>query len=178
MPHLLALFSSPHWKSLHCLISTVSNITSQLLCRLTSNSLCNENWVLIIRIFNRKGAKRLLCHAEAMLGPRSKAARIFWTTIWYVITPCFTFYVFVTVLMDYSPPKFTNGQPFPPWTTIFGWCMASVSIIPIPLYAALEIWRNRSHLRNVNYLHSKLFVEVKASWVVKTCHSRARMHWI
>ncbi|KAM7542581.1 hypothetical protein Aperf_G00000003508 [Anoplocephala perfoliata] len=111
------------------------------------------------------GAKRLLRHAEKMLGSRSKVARIFWTTMWYVITPCFTLYVCITVLMDYSPPKFMNGQPFPAWTRIFGWCLASISIIPIPVCAALEIFHNRSNLGNL--------LKPRQEWK-KACESRSK----
>lgn len=85
-----------------------------------------------------------------MLGPRTKLTRIIWVTVWYIVTPCFTFFIFVTMIMDYTPPKFNNGQPFPLWTAIMGWSLTSISIIPIPLMAATEIYRNRHDLRNVS----------------------------
>ncbi|VDK24283.1 unnamed protein product [Taenia asiatica] len=114
-------------------------------------------------LFSKAGAKKLFKNAEIMLGPRTKVTRFIWVTIWYIVTPCFTFFIFVTMIMDYTPPKFNNGQPFPPWTAIMGWCLTSVSIIPIPLMAATEIYRNRHDLRNwfrpVNSITNKHILE-------------------
>ncbi|VDN98957.1 unnamed protein product [Rodentolepis nana] len=103
----------------------------------------------VIAISYVYGARRMLGHAETMIGKQSKFARLFWTTIWYFITPCFTFYLFVTVILDYSPPYFTNGKPFPSWSVAFGWCIASISMIPIPLYAIREIWKRRHNLKSL-----------------------------
>lgn len=98
------------------------------------------------------GARKFFKHAETMIGQQNRFMRAFWLAVWYLITPCFTFYIFITVAMDYSPPVFNNGQAFPKWTVIFGWCIASISIIPIPLFATIEIYRNRHNLIQVSLL--------------------------
>ncbi|VDO00726.1 unnamed protein product [Rodentolepis nana] len=85
-----------------------------------------------------------------MLGQQWKISQIFLLTAWYFVTPCFMLYLFVTVIMDHTPPIFSNGQPFPQWTVALGWCIALVSIVPIPLFAVAEIWKHRKNPRNVN----------------------------
>ena len=104
----------------------------------------------VIAISYVYGAWKFFKHAETMLGPQKKVIRRIWVTFWYFITPCFTFYIFITMVMEYSPPRFNNGQLFPEWTIIFGWCIASISIIPIPLFAIIEIYENRQNLKNVS----------------------------
>ncbi len=85
-----------------------------------------------------------------MLGPRSRLMRCVWISVWYVVTPCFTMVIFVSMILDYKPPVFSNGEDFPGWTIIFGWCLACFSLIPIPVIAAVEVYRNRDDLKAVS----------------------------
>ncbi|VDM18904.1 unnamed protein product [Hydatigera taeniaeformis] len=115
------------------------------------------------------GGRRLFTNAETMLGPRAKLTRIVWVSIWYIVTPCFTFFIFVTIILDYTPPKFNNGQPFPQWATIAGWCLASISLIPIPLLALMETYRNR---HNLEERVSRQGTSIEISFLVFSCLDR------
>uniref|UniRef100_A0A5K3EXZ6 Sodium:neurotransmitter symporter family protein n=1 Tax=Mesocestoides corti TaxID=53468 RepID=A0A5K3EXZ6_MESCO len=106
------------------------------------------------------GAKKMFTNAETMLGPRTRFMRYFWVTLWYLVTPAFTVFIFITMLINYAPPMFTNGEPFPDWTSVFGWCLASTSIIPIPATALVEIYRNRHSLKNL--------LKPKPEWIMAT----------
>uniref|UniRef100_A0A0X3NJA5 Transporter n=1 Tax=Schistocephalus solidus TaxID=70667 RepID=A0A0X3NJA5_SCHSO len=89
------------------------------------------------------GARRLLDNAESMLGRFHKFSRIWWLISWYGLVPIFTVGICLSIFIDYEPPAFTNGQPFPAWSIAFGWCIALISILPMPGVAVFELIKNR-----------------------------------
>ncbi|BHF68748.1 hypothetical protein SprV_0301178900 [Sparganum proliferum] len=92
------------------------------------------------------GARRLLENAGSMLGGFHKLSRFWWLTSWYVLVPLFTAGICVSLFIDYAPPEFTNGQPFPDWSIAFGWCIALISILPMPGVAVFQLIKNRRQL--------------------------------
>ena len=116
----------------------------------TATSIVIIATVEVICISYVYGAKRLFKHAETMLGPRRCFSRYLWITLWYAVTPAFTLIIFVSMIVDYKPPVFSNGEEFPDWTIVLGWCLACISIVPIPITAAIAIFRNRHNLKQVD----------------------------
>lgn len=111
--------------------------------------LFKKKLIRYIIYFPNIGAAKLFRNAETMLGPRHSVSRFIWLSCWYVVAPGFTIIIMVSIFVDYAPPEFTNGQAFPEWTQILGWALASISLIPLPLVAIIEIVKNRQDLRNV-----------------------------
>ncbi len=101
--------------------------------------------------FTLVGAKKLFNNVETMLGPRSRFMRCVWISLWYGVTPTFIVAIFIAICYDYQPPTFSNGEPFPEWSKVFGWVIASLSIIPIPIFGLIEIYRKRGHFIDVSF---------------------------
>ena len=52
-------------------------------------------------------------------------------------------------LVDYTPPTY-DGYEFPAWGHAIGWLVAMTSIIAIPIFAFLQILKERSTLKEAS----------------------------
>ncbi|VDN13647.1 unnamed protein product [Dibothriocephalus latus] len=98
--------------------------------------------VEIISLSYVYGARRLFANAESMLGRIHKLSRMWWLISWYGLVPLFTIIICISVFVDYAPPAFTNGQLLPTWAIAFGWCVALISILPMPAVALFQLFKN------------------------------------
>ena len=57
-------------------------------------------------------------------------------------------------LVDYTPPTY-DGYEFPAWGHAIGWLVAMTSIIAIPIFAFLQILKERSTLKEASSTKSR-----------------------
>jgi solute carrier family 6 GABA transporter-like protein 6/8/11/12/13 len=47
-------------------------------------------------------------------------------------------------IYDYKTPTY-NKQEYPAWAVALGWCIAATSLVPIPLFALIQIVKAKSN---------------------------------
>ncbi|XP_069131670.1 sodium- and chloride-dependent glycine transporter 2-like [Argopecten irradians] len=81
------------------------------------------------------GADRLMDDVETMIGKRPNPV---WKVMWKFITPSVIFLNFVFNATKMKPVEYAN-KAYPAWSIVFGWMIAIVSLVPIPLGIAKEL---------------------------------------
>ncbi|XP_046563441.1 sodium- and chloride-dependent glycine transporter 1-like, partial [Haliotis rubra] len=72
---------------------------------------------------------------EMMIGkPLPIVVKIFWA----FVIPAVLLTAFILTLLQYQPPTY-GKYTFPGYASIIGWFIASVSIIPLPVYMILAV---------------------------------------
>lgn len=80
-----------------------------------------------------------------MLG---KSPPWFFKFSWTTLSP-----IALCVLVAYSvaqaePVTYNNSEPYPTWANIFGWFLAALSMVQIPLWAIGSLYKRRGNLRS------------------------------
>nr|XP_011443803.2 sodium- and chloride-dependent glycine transporter 2 [Crassostrea gigas]XP_019927579.2 sodium- and chloride-dependent glycine transporter 2 [Crassostrea gigas]XP_034320566.1 sodium- and chloride-dependent glycine transporter 2 [Crassostrea gigas]XP_034320572.1 sodium- and chloride-dependent glycine transporter 2 [Crassostrea gigas] len=57
---------------------------------------------------------------------------------WCFITPTILLIIMIVTLNSYVPPEY-GSYKYPPWAQVFGWFVAVIPLIPIPVFAYREI---------------------------------------
>lgn len=57
---------------------------------------------------------------------------------WCFITPTILLIIMIVTLHSYVPPEY-GSYKYPPWAQVFGWFVAVIPLIPIPVFAYREI---------------------------------------
>ncbi|XP_013379895.1 sodium- and chloride-dependent glycine transporter 2 [Lingula anatina] len=83
------------------------------------------------------GGNRLYDDIEMMIGYKPN---IIWQICWRFLTPVLLFIAFVLTVRDYKAP-FYGTYSYPPSAIQFGWFLASVPLIPIPIVAVYQIYK-------------------------------------
>lgn len=95
------------------------------------------------------GANRLARNVKEMTGRMPSA---YFRTCWYFIAPILILAIWLFSMIDYAPPTYNKGEyHYPPWAIGLGWCIALLSIGPIPLFAVIAIIKAKG-----NTLYEKL----------------------
>ena len=81
------------------------------------------------------GTKRLSANIEEMTG--KKPHKIF-QICWAIVSPLLIIILWVFSLMNYSPPSY-GSYTNPTWSFVLGWCITSLSILPIPVLAIITV---------------------------------------
>ncbi|XP_074650330.1 sodium- and chloride-dependent glycine transporter 1-like isoform X2 [Tubulanus polymorphus] len=82
------------------------------------------------------GINRFFGDIELMLGRRPF---FWWKIVWCYITPLIIVFVFFTSIIQHKPVTYGEDYTYPGWAVGVGWCFASLSIIPIPLVAVVQL---------------------------------------
>jgi len=85
------------------------------------------------------GINRFYGDIELMLGRRPF---IWWKIVWCFITPLIIIFVFFTTVIQHTPVTYGDNYAYPGWAVGLGWCFASISIIPIPIVAIVQLTIN------------------------------------
>merc|ERR1711953_639546 len=84
------------------------------------------------------GTKRLSANIEEMTG---KKPNILFRVCWMFISPVLILVIWGFTLYDYQAPSYNNGAyEYPWWCILLGWCIAALSILPIPVLACQAVY--------------------------------------
>jgi len=84
------------------------------------------------------GVKRLSANIEEMTG---KKPNIIFRFCWKFVSPVLILIIWIFSLYDYEAPSYNNGvYTYPWWCILLGWCIAALSILPIPVMAIMAIY--------------------------------------
>ena len=83
------------------------------------------------------GVDRLSANVEEMTGNQPN---IIFKICWKFVSPVLILIIWIFTLYDYQAPTYNNGQyEYPWWCILLGWCIAALSILPIPIMAVISI---------------------------------------
>ena len=54
----------------------------------------------------------------------------------------------VVTLIKYKPPTYGDYH-YDEWGSLFGWCIALVSLVPIPVVGLLQLWKGKGTILEV-----------------------------
>lgn len=89
------------------------------------------------------GTKRLSSNVYDMTG---SYPNWFFRFCWMFLSPLLIFAIWIFNLVDYTAPTY-DGYVFPAWAHAMGWLVSMSSIIAIPIFAFLQILKERSTLK-------------------------------
>ncbi|RWS28887.1 sodium- and chloride-dependent GABA transporter 1-like protein, partial [Leptotrombidium deliense] len=91
------------------------------------------------------GAKKLYANMEAMLG--FKPLNWFYYC-WLYVAPTVITAIFIFSVVKYEKLTYANDYTYPWWGEFIGWCMALASILWIPGYAFVYLFKQKGTLRD------------------------------
>ncbi|XP_032697393.1 sodium- and chloride-dependent GABA transporter 3 [Lontra canadensis] len=89
------------------------------------------------------GSNRFYDNIEDMIGYRPLSL-IKWC--WKVVTPGICAGIFIFFLVKYKPLKYNNIYTYPTWGYSIGWLMALSSMLCIPLWIFIKLWKTEGTL--------------------------------
>ncbi|XP_047497598.1 sodium- and chloride-dependent GABA transporter ine-like [Penaeus chinensis] len=113
------------------------------------------------------GAGRLAENLKEMTG---KLPSLYFRCCWSFAAPVLIFAIWIFSLVDYKDPTYDNGKyKYPNWAIGTGWIIASLSILPTPILAVVEITRSKG---------STLWEKIKSATrpKIEQCSCCARTH--
>ncbi|XP_060600732.1 sodium- and chloride-dependent GABA transporter 1-like isoform X2 [Ruditapes philippinarum] len=81
------------------------------------------------------GVDRFYRDIELMIGYQPNGM---WKVAWKYVTPLVILFVWLFSIITLGPVTY-GGKAYPEWAVTFGWCLGSVSIIPIPACAIYQL---------------------------------------
>ncbi|XP_058988103.1 sodium- and chloride-dependent GABA transporter ine [Musca domestica] len=85
------------------------------------------------------GTGRLSKNIKQMTG---KAPSLYLKSCWILCGPCLLFAIWILSLINYKEPTYHNGRyTYPDWAYGIGWMFASFSLVCIPGYAILNLYK-------------------------------------
>ncbi|XP_065355483.1 sodium- and chloride-dependent GABA transporter ine isoform X2 [Calliphora vicina] len=85
------------------------------------------------------GTGRLSKNVKQMTG---KAPSLYLKSCWILFGPCLLFAIWILSLINYKEPTYHNGNyTYPDWAYGIGWMFASFSLVCIPYYAIINLWK-------------------------------------
>ncbi|XP_037820028.1 sodium- and chloride-dependent GABA transporter ine isoform X2 [Lucilia sericata] len=85
------------------------------------------------------GTGRLSKNVKQMTG---KAPSLYLKSCWILCGPCLLFAIWILSLINYKEPTYHNGNyTYPDWAYGIGWMFASFSLVCIPYYAIINLWK-------------------------------------
>lgn len=88
------------------------------------------------------GVERFFKDIELMIG--YKPTRM-WSYAWRFVTPVAILFIWLFSVATLGPVTY-GEKSYPHWAVVFGWCLSVCSVIPIPLIAAIQIYRQKGPL--------------------------------
>lgn len=90
------------------------------------------------------GADRFSSDIKFMLGFRPS---LYWRICWKYISPLVLLFVLIYSFWKHKTIEYA-GVPYPMWAEVLGWCLILVSVMQIPIWAVIELYKHRKNLRN------------------------------
>lgn len=84
------------------------------------------------------GMSRALDNIKEMGMKLMKVTRLYWTSVWVVLTPLLLAAVFVFMLTDLAPTEF-RGYEFPVWADIMGYMFGLATLTPFIIFASIHL---------------------------------------
>ncbi|XP_075152282.1 solute carrier family 6 member inebriated isoform X2 [Haematobia irritans] len=85
------------------------------------------------------GTGRLSKNVKQMTG---KAPSLYLKSCWILFGPCLLFAIWILSLINYKEPTYHNGRyTYPDWAYGIGWMFASFSLVCIPGYAIVNLFK-------------------------------------
>ena len=81
------------------------------------------------------GVRRLSDNIEEMTG---RQPNIIFKFCWMFVSPVLILVIWIFTLYDYEAPSYGTYN-YPWWCILLGWCIAALSILPIPIMAVIAI---------------------------------------
>merc|ERR1719232_1537315 len=81
------------------------------------------------------GVRRLSDNIEEMTG---RQPNIIFKFCWMFVSPVLILVIWIFTLYDYEAPPY-GDYSYPWWCILLGWCIAALSILPIPIMAVIAI---------------------------------------
>lgn len=81
------------------------------------------------------GVRRLSDNIEEMTG---RQPNIIFKFCWMFVSPVLILVIWIFTLYDYEAPSY-GDYSYPWWCILLGWCIAALSILPIPIMAVIAI---------------------------------------
>lgn len=88
------------------------------------------------------GVERFYKDIELMIGHRPHK---FWSYAWRFVTPVAILFIWLFSVVTLGPVTY-GEKAYPYWAVVFGWCLGVCSVIPIPLIAAIQIYRQEGSI--------------------------------
>ncbi|KAK0041228.1 sodium- and chloride-dependent neutral and basic amino acid transporter B(0+) [Biomphalaria pfeifferi] len=83
------------------------------------------------------GVMRFLKDIEYMLGSKPHGWP-YWVFCWTITSPLLIGLLFLYRMIEYSPPTYAGGAPYPQFAQAIGWALLSFALCPVPL---VFFWR-------------------------------------
>lgn len=85
------------------------------------------------------GAGRLAKNVQEMTG---RMPSYYFRGCWYFAAPVLILAIWIFSLVDYERPTYNKGEyEYPNWAIGIGWVIASLSILPIPIFAVIAVYK-------------------------------------
>ena len=85
------------------------------------------------------GTGRLSANIKDMTG---EYPNFFFRFCWSIVSPLLIAAIWIFSVIDYKEPTY-NGE-FPSWAIGLGWCIAMTSLLPIPVWALINIFKTKA----------------------------------
>lgn len=90
------------------------------------------------------GMKRTLQNIQEMGMKFMLLTRIYWNSVWMVITPIGSIAVFIFILTDLGATQF-RGYVFPWWADVLGWMFGLTTLLPFVVFAIIKLVKFKGH---------------------------------
>lgn len=78
----------------------------------------------------------------------SIVTKMYWRSVWLVITPIGSIAVFIFILTDLGPTQFRDYE-FPLWADILGWMFGLATLVPFVVFASIEMIKGKDNIRDL-----------------------------
>nr|AKN21432.1 slc6a-12 [Schmidtea mediterranea] len=93
--------------------------------------------------------KKLITHIEIMQSQVSKPVRYWLTSCMCCLTPISLLIVFINIIINFEQPVFDKNKHYPKWSINFGWSLAILMIVPMPVMAIYILIMYKGNWRKV-----------------------------
>lgn len=125
------------------------------------------------------GLRQLKSDIYEMLG---RTPSLYWRICWKIVSPIFLFAIMMLQILDSSPftMRLYNNEEYiyPEGAIWIGWCLASSSVLMIPLLAVWTFVKKRGGLKRRLLLSMSPEKEEKDILEGKTATRTSIWHWI
>lgn len=88
------------------------------------------------------GTSRLSANIKDMTG---SYPNWFFRACWPIVSPLLILAIWIFSVVDYKEPTYNNkSYKFPPWAIGLGWCITLTSLLPIPIFAIINVARAKA----------------------------------
>uniref|UniRef100_A0A0B6ZDJ3 Transporter n=2 Tax=Arion vulgaris TaxID=1028688 RepID=A0A0B6ZDJ3_9EUPU len=89
------------------------------------------------------GVDRLYRDIALMIGYQP---HFWWKYMWKFVTPAVILFIWVFSVATLGPVTYGEEYTYPSWAIAFGWILAVLSVVPIPVVAVVQIYRAKGTL--------------------------------